>query len=37
MIDFETDGFSLTLDKEQIKNKEKIIGYLKKSLDHLKD
>ena len=37
MIDFETDGFSLTLDKEQIKNKEKIIGYLKRSLDHLKD
>jgi len=35
-IDYETDGFSLTLDKEQIKNKEKIIGYLKKSLDHLK-
>ena len=35
-IDFETDGFSLILDKEQIKNKEKIIGYLKKSLNHLK-
>jgi hypothetical protein len=25
------------LDKEQIKNTEKIISYLKKSLDHLKD
>ena len=37
MIDFETDGFSLTLDKEHIKNKEKIIDYLNKSLDHLKD
>ena len=35
-IDFETDGFSIMLDKEKIKNKEKIIGYLKKSLDHLK-
>jgi class 3 adenylate cyclase len=35
-IDFETDGFSLMLDREQIKNKEKIIGYLKKSLNHLK-
>ncbi|MDC0646086.1 adenylate/guanylate cyclase domain-containing protein, partial [bacterium] len=34
-IDYETDGFSLMLDKEQIKNKERIIGYLKKSLDHL--
>ena len=36
-IDYETDGFSLMLDKEQIKNTEKIISYLKKSLDHLKD
>ena len=36
MIDFETDGFSLTLDKDQIKDKEKIVEYLKKSLDHLK-
>jgi len=35
-IDFETDGFSIMLDKEKIKNKEKIIAYLKKSLDHLK-
>ena len=35
-IDFETDGFSLMLDREQIKNKEKIIDYLKKSLNHLK-
>ena len=37
IIDFETEGFLLTLDKEQIKNKEKIIGYLNRSLDHLKD
>tara|TARA_B100001250_G_C19790218_1_gene786121 strand:- start:442 stop:2136 length:1695 start_codon:yes stop_codon:yes gene_type:complete len=36
-IDYETDGFSLMLDKEQIKNTEKIINYLKKSLDHLKN
>jgi len=35
-IDFETDGFSLIMDKEQIKNKEKIIDYLKKGLNHLK-
>ena len=35
-IDYETDGFSLMLDKEQIKNKREIIGYLKKSIDHLK-
>ena len=35
-LDFESDGFSLMLDKEQIKNKEKIIGYLEKSLHHLK-
>ena len=35
-IDYETDGFSLMLDKEQIKNKKEIIGYLKKSIDHLK-
>ena len=35
-IDFETDGFSLMLRKEQIKNREKIIGYLKKSLSLLK-
>ncbi|MBT5748248.1 MAG: adenylate/guanylate cyclase domain-containing protein [Candidatus Marinimicrobia bacterium] len=36
-IEYETDGFSLMLDKEQIKNTEKIISYLKNSLDHLKD
>jgi len=36
MLDFETEGFSLLLDKKQIKNKEQIISYLKKSLDHLK-
>ena len=36
-IEYETDGFSLIMDKEQIKNTEKIISYLKKSLDHLKD
>lgn len=35
-IDFETDGFSLMLRKEQIKNREKIIDYLKKSLNLLK-
>ena len=35
-IDYETDGFSLMLDKEQIKNKREIIGCLKKSIDHLK-
>jgi len=35
-IDYETDGFSLILDKNQIKNKKEIIGYLKKSIDHLK-
>ena len=35
-IDFETDGFSLMLKKEQIKNREKIIDYLKKSLNLLK-
>ena len=35
-IDYETDGFSLMLDKEQIKNKKEIIGYLKESIDHLK-
>jgi hypothetical protein len=35
-IDYETDGFSLMLNKEQIKNKREIIGYLKKSIDHLK-
>ena len=36
MMDFETDGFSLLLDKRHIKNKEQIISYLKKSLEHLK-
>ena len=36
-IEYETDGFSLIMDKEQIKNTEKIISYLKKSLDHLKN
>ena len=35
-IDYETDGFSLILDKDQIKNKKEIIGYLKKSIAHLK-
>ncbi|MBH10414.1 MAG: hypothetical protein CMG74_08720 [Candidatus Marinimicrobia bacterium] len=36
MIEYETDGFSLVLEKNEIKSKKKIINYLKKSIDQLK-
>ena len=35
-LNYETDGFSVILDEEKIKNKNEIIDHLEKSLDHLK-
>ena len=35
-LNYETDGFSVILDEEKIKNKDEIIDYLERSLDHLK-
>ena len=35
-LNYETDGFSVILDEENIKNKNEIIDYLERSLDHLK-
>ena len=35
-LNYETDGFSVILDEEKIKNKNEIIDYLEKSLDYLK-
>ena len=35
-LNYETDGFSVILDEEKIKNKNEIIDYLERSLDHLK-
>tara|TARA_B100000945_G_scaffold316397_1_gene317233 strand:- start:1178 stop:2875 length:1698 start_codon:yes stop_codon:yes gene_type:complete len=36
LLDFETRGFSLIFDKEEIKNKKEIENYLKKAIDLLK-
>ena len=33
IIEYETDGFSLVLEKNEIKSKKEIINYLKKSID----
>ena len=35
-LNYETDGFSVILDEGKIKNKNEIIDYLERSLDHLK-
>ena len=35
-LNYETDGVSVILDEEKIKNKNEIIDHLEKSLDHLK-